>query len=181
MTDHMELPELPDTSGAGAAKGGNPSSRGGEGWYDAKLDFSKSMSYGDYLSLESLLSAQHPLSPDHNEMLFIIQHQTSELWMKLALYELRAALDCVKRDALPPAFKVYLFNESEALFGPYVVDERPIVLDSGREIEALDVIGLGATLTHHIRDGDPNSPGSTFVDSMQSWFNSVWDLLAEAT
>ncbi|MFF4214320.1 GntR family transcriptional regulator [Streptomyces sp. NPDC001796] len=87
----------------------------------------------------------------------------------------------VRHVALPPAFKVYLFNESEALFGPYVVDERPIVLDSGREIEALDVIGLGATLTHHIRDDDPNSPGSTFVDSMQSWFNSAWDLLAEAT
>ena len=108
MTDHMELPELPDTPGAGVGKSGsaNASTRKGEGWYDAKLDFSKSMSYGDYLSLESLLSAQHPLSPDHNEMLFIIQHQTSELWMKLALYELRAALDCVKRDSLPPAFKM---------------------------------------------------------------------------
>ncbi|MER6122794.1 winged helix-turn-helix domain-containing protein [Streptomyces sp. NPDC001795] len=79
---------------------------------------------------------------------------------------------------VPAAFKVYLFNEAEALFGPYVVDERPIVLDSGEEIESLDVIGLGATLTHHIRDDDPNSPGSTFVDSMQSWFNSVWDLLS---
>jgi tryptophan 2,3-dioxygenase len=106
MTDHMELPELPDVSGAGTAKAGNASARNGEGWYDAKLDFSQSMSYGDYLSLESLLSAQHPLSPDHNEMLFIIQHQTSELWMKLALYELHAALDCVKGDALPPAFKM---------------------------------------------------------------------------
>ncbi|GAA3822905.1 hypothetical protein [Streptomyces chiangmaiensis] len=58
------------------------------------------------------------------------------------------------------------------------MSERPIVLDSGKEIEALDVIGLGATLTHHIRDRDPNSPGSTFVDSMQSWFDSLWDLLS---
>ncbi|GJH37376.1 tryptophan 2,3-dioxygenase [Paraburkholderia hospita] len=78
----------------------------GEGWHDAQLDFSKSMSYGDYLSLGSILHAQHPLSPDHNEMLFIIQHQTSELWMKLALYELRAALASVHRDELPPAFKM---------------------------------------------------------------------------
>src|ERR1700744_4683886 len=76
------------------------------GWHNAQLDFSKSMSYGDYLSLGSILSAQHPLSPDHNEMLFIIQHQTSELWMKLALYELRAALKAVHRDELPPAFKM---------------------------------------------------------------------------
>ena len=77
-----------------------------KGWHDAKLDFSDSMSYGDYLGLDSILSAQHPLSPDHNEMLFIVQHQTSELWMKLALYELRAALDAVHRDELPPAFKM---------------------------------------------------------------------------
>ncbi len=80
--------------------------RPGEGWHDAQLDFSESMSYGDYLSLDSILSAQHPLSPDHNEMLFIMQHQTSELWMKLALYELRAALAAVHRDELPPAFKM---------------------------------------------------------------------------
>jgi len=76
------------------------------GWHDAQLDFSESMSYGDYLSLGKVLDAQHPLSPDHNEMLFIIQHQTSELWMKLALYELRAALKAVHRDELPPAFKM---------------------------------------------------------------------------
>ena len=64
------------------------------------------MRYGDYLALEQLLSAQHPLSPDHNEMLFIVQHQTSELWMKLALHELRAARQQVQRDELPPAFKM---------------------------------------------------------------------------
>ncbi|MGH8781078.1 tryptophan 2,3-dioxygenase [Paraburkholderia sp.] len=76
------------------------------GWHDAQLDFSQSMSYGDYLSLDAILNAQHPKSPDHNEMLFIVQHQTSELWMKLALYELRAALGAVHRDELPPAFKM---------------------------------------------------------------------------
>jgi len=97
MHDFMALPELPDAA---------ERSESGGGWHDAKLDLSNSMSYGDYLSLEQILSAQHPRSPDHNEMLFIIQHQTSELWMKLALYELRAALECVKRDALPPAFKM---------------------------------------------------------------------------
>ena len=64
------------------------------------------MSYADYLRLEQVLTAQHPLSPDHNEMLFIVQHQTSELWMKLMLHELRAAVAHLSRDELPPAFKM---------------------------------------------------------------------------
>jgi tryptophan 2,3-dioxygenase len=72
----------------------------------ARLDFSQDMSYGDYLHLDQVLSAQHPLSPEHNEMLFIIQHQTSELWMKLMLHELRAAIGCVARDQLGSAFKM---------------------------------------------------------------------------
>ena len=72
----------------------------------AQLDFSRSMSYGDYLHLDSILNAQHPLSPDHNEMLFIIQHQTSELWMKLMLLELHAAIRCVAQDELGSAFKM---------------------------------------------------------------------------
>jgi tryptophan 2,3-dioxygenase len=70
------------------------------------LDFSRDMSYGDYLRLDDVLSAQHPLSPDHNELLFIVQHQTSELWMKLMLHELRAAIANVAADDLPPAFKM---------------------------------------------------------------------------
>ncbi|HSH90418.1 MAG TPA: tryptophan 2,3-dioxygenase [Ramlibacter sp.] len=73
---------------------------------NAQLDFSKSMSYADYLQLDAILSAQKPLSPDHNEMLFIIQHQTSELWMKLMLHELRAAISAVARDELGSAFKM---------------------------------------------------------------------------
>ena len=73
---------------------------------NAQLDFSGSMSYGDYLQLDAILSAQKPLSPDHNEMLFIIQHQTSELWMKLMLHELRAAISAVARDELGSAFKM---------------------------------------------------------------------------
>ncbi len=72
----------------------------------AQLDYSKDMSYGDYLHLDEVLSAQHPLSPDHNEMLFIVQHQTSELWMKLMIHELRAAIGCIARDELAPAFKM---------------------------------------------------------------------------
>ncbi len=72
----------------------------------ALLDFSQAMSYGDYLHLDALLNAQHPLSPDHNEMLFIVQHQTSELWMKLMLHELHAAMACVASDDLPTAFKM---------------------------------------------------------------------------
>ena len=72
----------------------------------AQLDFSRDMSYGDYLHLDQVLGAQHPLSPDHNEMLFIVQHQTSELWMKLMLHELRAAVGCLATDELPPAFKM---------------------------------------------------------------------------
>ncbi|WIW00175.1 tryptophan 2,3-dioxygenase [Kinneretia aquatilis] len=64
------------------------------------------MSYGDYLKLDQILSAQHPLSPEHNEMLFIVQHQTSELWMKLMLHEMQAAVACVAADRLPEAFKM---------------------------------------------------------------------------
>jgi tryptophan 2,3-dioxygenase len=72
----------------------------------AKLDFSRDMSYGDYLHLDAVLSAQHPLSPAHDEMLFIVQHQTSELWMKLMLHELTAAVGCIARDELSSAFKM---------------------------------------------------------------------------
>src|SRR6476661_10689837 len=71
-----------------------------------RLDLRGAMSYGDYLHLDEILQAQHPLSPDHNEMLFIVQHQTSELWMKLMLHELSAAIACVARDQLGSAFKM---------------------------------------------------------------------------
>ena len=75
-------------------------------WHGAQMDFSKDMSYGDYLGLNQILHAQHPLSPNHNEMLFIIQHQTSELWMKLMLHEMRAVRVHLRADDLPPAFKM---------------------------------------------------------------------------
>ena len=73
---------------------------------NAKLDFSQSMSYGDYMHLDEILGAQKPLSPDHNEMLFIVQHQTSELWMKLMLHELHAAIKNLAHDELGAAFKM---------------------------------------------------------------------------
>ena len=73
---------------------------------DVQLDFAHSMSYGDYLALDAILGAQHPRSPDHNEMLFIVQHQTSELWMKLMLHELRAAMAHIAQDELGTAFKM---------------------------------------------------------------------------
>jgi len=72
----------------------------------ARLDFSGAMSYGDYLRLDELLAAQQPRSRDHNEMLFIVQHQASELWMKLMIHELRAARERVRADDLQPAFKM---------------------------------------------------------------------------
>lgn len=72
----------------------------------ARLDYRDAMTYGDYLQLDAILNAQKPLSPDHNEMLFIIQHQTSELWMKLMLHELSAAKTAIATDRLPQAFKM---------------------------------------------------------------------------
>ena len=74
---------------------------------EVQRDFSRSMSYGDYLALDQLLSAQHPRSepPQHDELLFIIQHQTSELWLKLLLHELRSARSLLTTDDLAPALK----------------------------------------------------------------------------
>jgi tryptophan 2,3-dioxygenase len=69
-------------------------------------DLGDSLSYGQYLHLECLLDAQRPLSRSHDEMLFIVMHQASELWMKLCIHELTAALDHVRRDELGPAFKM---------------------------------------------------------------------------
>ena len=72
----------------------------------AEMDFRRRMSYGDYLATDQILTAQHPLSTAHDEMLFIIQHQTSELWMKLALYELDAARRAIAADRTAEATKM---------------------------------------------------------------------------
>src|ERR1043166_620969 len=75
-------------------------------------DFRDRLTYAGYLRLDRLLSAQEPLSgtaehpPRHDEMLFIVQHQVAELWMKLMIHELKAARDSVRVDALEPCFKI---------------------------------------------------------------------------
>src|SRR5437899_4421155 len=75
-------------------------------------DLTNRLTYAGYLRLDKILSAQEPLSgtastpPRHDEMLFIIQHQTSELWMKLAIHELKAALSFVRQDRLDACFKI---------------------------------------------------------------------------
>ena len=75
-------------------------------------DLADRLSYGGYLRLDRLLAAQEPLSrdadgaPRHDEMLFIVQHQVAELWLKLVIHELRAAIRFVQADALEPCFKI---------------------------------------------------------------------------
>lgn len=85
----------------------------------------------------------------------------------------------IRQAPLTPAFKLYLLNGVEALHGPYEVIQRQIELGSGEEITALDVLGLGATLTHQVADGNPDSSGTVFVQTWQAWFESVWTHLAE--
>ncbi|MGB0902509.1 tryptophan 2,3-dioxygenase [Halocynthiibacter sp.] len=72
----------------------------------AQMRFDGRMSYSDYLSLDPILNAQNPISDAHDEMLFIIQHQTSELWMRLAIHELRAARELLLNGETRPAFKM---------------------------------------------------------------------------
>lgn len=74
----------------------------------AVTDLAGRLTYGEYLALDRLLDAQRPRSnpPHHDELLFIIQHQTSELWMKLIIHELRAAIAHIRADELEPCFKI---------------------------------------------------------------------------
>jgi len=69
-------------------------------------DFRDAMSYGDYLGLRQLLDCQKPLSGAHDETLFIVIHQASELWIKLCLHEIAAAIAQIRKDELGPAFKM---------------------------------------------------------------------------
>lgn len=86
----------------------------------------------------------------------------------------------IRQTPLVPPFKLYIINRQEALHGMYDVIERHIELDDGEVVTALDVLGLGATLTHQVKDDDDaNSPASVFVDNMQAWFESVWTRLSE--
>lgn len=70
------------------------------------MSFDGAMSYGDYLHLDAILTAQAPLSQANDELLFIVQHQTSELWMKLAIHEMSTARDLMAAGDLQPAFKL---------------------------------------------------------------------------
>lgn len=71
-----------------------------------QTDFENKLDYGGYLGLDQILNSQSPISDHHDELLFIIQHQTSELWMKLAIHELKSAVEHVKHDKLEPCFKI---------------------------------------------------------------------------
>src|SRR4051812_8166776 len=71
------------------------------------LELSKGSTYGDYLRLDELLAAQQPLTDVHDEMLFIIQHHTSELWIKLMLHELDRAVELIRLDRLAETFKIF--------------------------------------------------------------------------
>ncbi|MFE4965929.1 GntR family transcriptional regulator [Streptomyces sp. NPDC056660] len=83
----------------------------------------------------------------------------------------------VRRTELTPTFKLYVINHDEVLHGFYEPILRTVILTDGTEVEAVDVLGFGATLTHHVGDSDPKSPGSVFVANTTRWFNAVWDLL----
>ncbi|GHF00508.1 hypothetical protein GCM10018789_32820 [Streptomyces werraensis] len=86
----------------------------------------------------------------------------------------------VRHAPLTPTFKLYLLNEVEALHGMYEIIERQLELTDGEVVTALDVLGLGATLTHHVKNpADAGAPGTVFVDSMQQWFDSVWNHLTQ--
>lgn len=92
-----------------------------------RTDLSGSLTYGGYLRMDKILTAQEPLSdpPHHDEMLFIIQHQTSELWIKLILHELDAAIRYVQEDRLESCFKILARVKAvqEQLFNQWAVLE----------------------------------------------------------
>jgi tryptophan 2,3-dioxygenase len=69
-------------------------------------ELGSSLSYGEYLQLDKLLDAQKPLTYEHDEMMFILVHQTSELWLRLFLHELNGVMTCVRKDELDPSFKM---------------------------------------------------------------------------
>jgi tryptophan 2,3-dioxygenase len=102
-------------------------------------------SYGGYLALDVLLSAQRPRSRHHDEMLFIVQHQTSELWMKLMIHELAAAIEHVKADELSPCFKILarVKQIQRQLFEQWAVLET---LTPSEYLEFRDVLGPASGL-----------------------------------
>src|SRR5687768_8326019 len=111
-------------------------------------DLAADTSYGGYLGLERLLSAQQPRSSHHDEMLFIIQHQTSELWMKLMIHELAAAIGHVKADRLAPCFKILarVKQIQRQLFEQWAVLET---LTPAEYMQFRDVLGPASGLQSH--------------------------------
>ncbi|HDJ1441031.1 TPA: tryptophan 2,3-dioxygenase [Serratia rubidaea] len=113
-------------------------------------DFSKRMSYGDYLCLDQLLDCQHPLSnpQHHDEMLFVVQHQTSELWMKLMLHELQAARLLVQQDKLSHCFKILarVKQIQRLLFEQWAVLET---LTPSEYVEFRNVLGNSSGFQSH--------------------------------
>jgi tryptophan 2,3-dioxygenase len=111
-------------------------------------DLAADTSYGGYLGLERLLSAQQPRSSHHDEMLFIIQHQTSELWMKLMIHELTAAIEHVKADRLAPCFKILarVKQIQRQLFEQWAVLET---LTPSEYAEFRNVLGPASGLQSH--------------------------------
>jgi DNA-binding transcriptional regulator YhcF (GntR family) len=116
-----------------------------------------------------------------DRFLAIMRRHTASLSDKLGdLKRLRLVPEVdfeVRRVPLVPTSKLYLVNEVAALLGPYKVFKRLIAL-GGEEIEATDVFGRDAGLTHHVKDDDPHSQETVFVEQWQDWFNSAWDFLA---
>ena len=111
-------------------------------------DLAAETSYGGYLGLDRLLSAQQPRSSHHDEMLFIIQHQTSELWMKLMIHELTAAIEHVKADRLAPCFKILarVKQIQRQLFEQWAVLET---LTPAEYMRFRDVLGPASGLQSH--------------------------------
>ena len=105
-------------------------------------------SYGGYLCLDQLLAAQKPRSTHHDEMLFIIQHQTSELWMKLLVHELAAAIAHVRADELSPCFKILARAKQvqRQLFEQWAVLET---LTPTEYVQFRDVLGPASGLQSH--------------------------------
>jgi tryptophan 2,3-dioxygenase len=111
-------------------------------------DLAAETSYGGYLQLPVLLAAQRPRSTHHDEMLFIIQHQTAELWMKLMIHELTAAIEHVKADRLAPCFKILarVKQIQRQLFEQWGVLET---LTPSEYVEFRNVLGPASGLQSH--------------------------------
>ncbi len=80
----------------------SPASRVGD---DIHVDLAGKLTYGEYLNLDTVLSAQRPITQEHDELAFIVIHHVQELWLKLVAHELEAAIVAIRNDVLPPAFK----------------------------------------------------------------------------